>query len=171
MSDDPWKTAEPLIVEWLNRATTSRKIHGFAARRFRALNLWLGVPAVILSTVVGTTVFATLEKQVELGWRLAVGAISIAAAVLTSLQTFLRFGERAEQHRLAASKYSAVRRQMEQILALPAGSRGDPKALLEELRNRLDALAIEVPPVIRPASFPVPAKVAEPDVNRVQTRV
>jgi len=42
----------------------------------------LGCRAVAFSVIVGTTVFATLEKQLDLGIQLAVGAISVLSAIL-----------------------------------------------------------------------------------------
>ena len=43
--------------------------------------------------VVGTAVFATLEKSVSLTARIGVAGVSVIAAVLSALQTFLRFKE------------------------------------------------------------------------------
>jgi hypothetical protein len=65
------------------------------------LNYLLGVPVVVLTTFVGTSVFATLQEDVNTSLRILVGAVSVFAAVLASLQTFLRYPERAEKHRIA----------------------------------------------------------------------
>ncbi|MFN2517260.1 MAG: hypothetical protein ABR556_13715, partial [Pyrinomonadaceae bacterium] len=60
------------------------------------LNYIVGVPAVIFSSVVGTTIFAGLEKNSPKAPLVALA--SILAAVLAGLQTFLRLSERAAQH-------------------------------------------------------------------------
>jgi hypothetical protein len=74
---------------------------------------------VALTTVVGTSVFATLSRtHVNTGLQVAVGMLSVLAAVLASLQTFLRFGERAEKHRRAAEHWASIRREIDEKLAL-----------------------------------------------------
>src|SRR5258708_21890488 len=55
-------------------------------------------PAVFFPTVGGTAVFATLENQVGVSARVIVALVSIAAAVLAGLQTFLRLSETAAAH-------------------------------------------------------------------------
>jgi hypothetical protein len=81
-----------------------------------------GIPAVVLSTVVSTSVFASLLKQPDPWLQITLGFASVAAALLASLQTFLSYSERAEKHRIAGAKYGA--------LALPnaGGNIHNPKA-------------------------------------------
>jgi hypothetical protein len=106
------------------------------------------VPVVALTTAVGTSVFATLEHQVNTALRLLVGIISVIAAVLASLQTFLRFGERSEKHRAAAEAWSSLRREIDEMVALHPdylASRGDPKDYLDDLRRRMGEIAQQSP--------------------------
>ena len=99
---DPWTSVQPLLEQWLRRARENQLQHWESARHYENLNYSLGIPVVVLSTTVGTTVFATLQKQVRLSVQVTVGAVSVLAAVLAGLQTFLRFSERAERHRSVA---------------------------------------------------------------------
>ena len=103
---------------------------------------------VILTSFVGTSVFATLGRNVDLWLRIGVGLISVLAAVLASLQTFSRFGERAEKHRSAAELWASIRREIDEMLALHPtylASRGDPKQYLDDLRRRMDEIAQQSP--------------------------
>jgi len=96
---------------------------------------------VVLTTVVGTSVFAALGKEVSLGARLAVGAVSVLAAVLAALQTFLRLSERAESHKKSAAGYAAFRRDIEiAILKTKRGGAEDVDKLWEPLRHRIGEL-------------------------------
>lgn len=100
------------------------------------------------STFVGTSMFAMLQHQGSVQFKIGVGMISVAAAVLASLQTFLRFAERAERHRVAATRWEAVRREIAEMISLhPAypESRGDPKRYLDSLRERMDRLSDDSP--------------------------
>lgn len=137
-----------LLEDWRDRATTTSAGHYRQASRLARLNIRFGIPVVALSTFVGTAVFATLQKDVNVGLRIGVGLVSVLAAVLASLQTFLRFGERAEKHRASAELWAALRREIDEMLALHPtylASRGDPKEYLDDLRRRMDEIAQQSP--------------------------
>ena len=131
-----------VLDEWYERVAVTQRAHYLSADHFGARKYWLGVPAVVLSTLVGTSVFATVQKQPELWLQLSVGLASVLAALLTSLQTFLGYSERAERHRIAGAKYGALGRELEQLRALGSGSISEQ---LTEVRKRLDDLAVESP--------------------------
>jgi hypothetical protein len=140
---------EELLRNWHRRMYASQHAYYTEAERFRRWHFWLGVPAVILSSVVGTTVFATLQKQ-ELGipFRVAIALVSIAAAVFSGLQTFLRLAETASAHGVAADWYSAIRRDIEEVQALPCAERGHSKAYLDTLRKEINK-AVQKSPELR----------------------
>lgn len=90
---------ENVLTDWHRRAQESQFSHYEAARYFNWLNNWLGIPALVLSTIVGTSIFASLSEQnVSTTLRVFLGYISLLAACLSALQTFLRFAERAKKH-------------------------------------------------------------------------
>jgi hypothetical protein len=107
----------------------------------------LGIPAVVLSTTAGTTIFATLESVPDLRIRITVGLLSVAAAVLVSLQTFLRYAERAERHKSAAVRYGILRREAEEALAHCSAGEPCPREFFEKVRQRWDAVDQESPTV------------------------
>lgn len=121
--------------------------HYAMADRLTRSNLRLGIPVVILSTVIGTSVFATLEQQVSLPLRIAVGILSVATAAIASLQTFLRLGERSEKHRVAAALYSALRRDIEAALATPRKERPDADPMFERIKLQLKTYGKESPAI------------------------
>lgn len=63
--------------------------------------------------VVATSIFATLNSPPSLGWKVAAGLVSLLAAVVSALQTFFKFAERAEKQEAAGASYGALRRQIE----------------------------------------------------------
>src|SRR5262245_45593146 len=135
-------TPEQVLDDWYQRVAVTQRAHYLSADHFGSRKYWLGVPAVLLSTLVGTSVFATVQKQPELWLQITVGLASIAAALLTSLQTLLGYSERAEKHRVAGAKYGALGRELEQLRA--SATPPSPEAL-SEVRKRLDDLAVESP--------------------------
>jgi hypothetical protein len=47
---------------------------------------------------------------------MAVWLMSIAAAILSTLLSFLNLNEKAEKHRATGAKYNAIGRELEQLL-------------------------------------------------------
>ena len=139
--DDP--KAVELLEDWHSRVYAAQAAHYASADRFRLLNYVVGVPSIIFSSIVGTAIFAGLEKN-STPSRL-VASISILAAVLAGLQTFLRFSERASQHATAADWFSAVRRDIEEILHLPINCRGKVKDCLDKVRKEMNRAAQDAP--------------------------
>src|SRR5262249_51464672 len=107
----PWAEAHRLLDEWHLRITTAQFGHQLQAERTRGWNLVLGIPVVAATTVVGTSAFAAInDTGSSAAWKIAAGILSIFAAVLAAVQTFLGFGDRSERHRIAATRYAAIRR-------------------------------------------------------------
>ena len=118
MVKKPPSSTEELLQDWYRRARENQFAHYEAIKPLSSGNYKLGIPVAILSGLVGTSIFATLETdQADISLRIVFGIISILAAVLASLQTFLRLSERAEKHRAVAVRYGALRRELETAIA------------------------------------------------------
>jgi hypothetical protein len=151
-----WDDAlEDLYGSWHRRVAAAERGHRLMADRLRRRHLLIGIPVVVLTTLVGTSAFASLnsaqsdsittrgvDSDVAL---LLVGTISVIAAVLSSLQTFLRYATRAEAHRIAALRYETLRREMAKELTIPREARGDPDRDLDSARQRMDRYSKESP--------------------------
>lgn len=142
----PWSDAVvERLRDWERRSAAAAEVHFQTAEYLGRWNLFLGIPVVVLSAIVGTSLFATLSKDVNVGIRITAGVISVIAAVLASVQTFLRFGARSEQHRVAAERWSAIRREIEKALALPPELAGNPKQLMDDVNVHMDDAAEKAP--------------------------
>ena len=90
-----------------------------AARRFSYMplpgRLVNKAPVIATTTVVGTAIFATLQQDAALGWRVATGLLSVIAAVLAALQTFFNYGGEAQRHFEAAVGFARLWRHMDQF--------------------------------------------------------
>ena len=82
-------------TKWKERCNELQYAHYTAERVYANLNYALGIPVVALSAVAGTSAFASLQTDVSNQIALIVtGLVSMTAAILAWLQTFLRFSER-----------------------------------------------------------------------------
>jgi hypothetical protein len=136
-------TLKDVLKNWYQDVSVRQKAHYLSADHFERKSYWLGIPVIILTTIVGTSVFATLQKQPEPWLQISVGLASVLAAVLASLQTFLGYSNRAEKHRVAEAKYGALKRELEVLLAATKVESSDK--VIVELRTHIDDCALESP--------------------------
>lgn len=81
----------------------SAKRHFVSANFWASLNYWLGIPAVLLSGVVGVSVFSDFDKTHTIS-KLS----SIFVAGLTSLMTFLNPNQKSSAHQDSGNSYDAL---------------------------------------------------------------
>ena len=141
---------EQLLAGWLIHSHKSRDRHDLASRTYAKGQYALGIPALIVSTVVGTSVFSALAS--EEAPALWVGLLSIAAAVLAAVQTFMDFGGRSDKHRVAAVKYKAVIRNLEYLEVRLANKESVSDDEVSAIRSHLDNLE-EAAPVVMPKIY------------------
>jgi cytochrome c biogenesis protein CcdA len=118
-NETEWQPITQLLTQWCIRAQYAQYCHFATANYLRKLHYYLGIPSIFLSTLVGTSIFATLEQHDGDYWiRIIAGLVSVLTAGLSTVQTFLRLEERAERHRAAGTQYGKLGRMMEQFYLL-----------------------------------------------------
>ena len=145
MTDIQQKTLE----KWRTDFKVILRGHYDAAVACGRLNRILGIPVVILSAVVGTSIFSALALKPDDIDKILVGFVSIITSVLAALQTFLGFSERAEKHRVAGAKFAAMYKEVDQMIACPPATDELFEKELTSLRTRWDALAENSPTIPR----------------------
>jgi hypothetical protein len=142
---------EDVLEEWHRRVWASQLAHYRRATRLKRANIFLGLPVTTLTAVVGTSLFATLnEQQLPAALRITIGTISVAAAVLSAIQTFFGFAQRADKHVLAADWYAALRRKIEELRAMPPKARGDARKVLDDIRREMNTVSSTFPQIGEP---------------------
>lgn len=121
--------------------------HYSAAVKCAHRNQQLGVAVVIVSAVVGSAILGTLAQNPAAWMRIIAGLLSMVAAVLASLQTFLKFSERAQMHREAGARFGSLVKELEQYLRYPIEDPASFKEWCEEFRGRWDQRSISAPTV------------------------
>ena len=132
----------------------SNRGHYVAAERAEARNRILGIASVVVGTVVGTSIFATIQSSPSVNWRVAAGLLVTGAAVLSALQTFLDYAKRASEYRTAGAAYGRLRREFDGFMLKIATSK-DRVQLMEDLsilRGHIDELG-QQSPLIPPRSY------------------
>lgn len=141
------RRVDMLMEHWFGRVRISQVINYRCANFFSSLHLVLGLPSVALSIVVGTAVFVSISKESTGSTKIVLGLVSLGAAVLSSLQTFLRYAERAERHRTTGAKYGAMKRRLELLKALPPQEDKEVATILASIKSEVDHIAESAPEV------------------------
>lgn len=156
------ENSHELLRRWGLNAKRSQVANYKAANYFSRLHIKFGIPVIVLSSIVGTSIFASLELDVSVIIRIFLGFISVVSAVLAGLQTFLNYGDRSSKHRLVASEYGAVKRHIQELLTKDSISDQD----ISSIRERMDMLSKESPEV--PDQFHADAHEKVPELHELK---
>jgi hypothetical protein len=142
------QAVDALLNKWCMRVKRSQLAHRFAAKQLNKFHLLLGGSAAVLSTITGTSIFASLEKGLSGYGRIVVGVTSLLAALLSALQTFLRLDESSNKHQKADAGYSAIRQQIEQYRVTQYQTSNQVKDVdefLNSIRQQMEELTADSP--------------------------
>ncbi|MEZ8411438.1 SLATT domain-containing protein [Vibrio splendidus] len=103
----------PLIDDWSVRLKNAQIGHYKCSERLYLLANVTGFLLILTTTLVTALLFFDTNGPNEDKWQLLLFILSVTSAALASIVSFVRFAERAELHRSAASRYGKLRRQLE----------------------------------------------------------
>lgn len=136
-----------LLRKWYVRIRAAQTGHYRQSIQYRRLHLLLGIPVVVFSAVVGTTVFATLnDASTSTPVKIILGTTSMLTAAIASLQTFLNYDSLSEKHLSAASKLSAIKKEIEEK-TITLTTDEDLTAFIEHVRVRWTGVTDEYPQI------------------------
>ncbi|MBM3210667.1 SLATT domain-containing protein [Candidatus Poribacteria bacterium] len=82
----------------------SAKAHFYAGQFWTNLHFWIGIPAAIFAAVAGTAALARFDSR-----NIIAGILSIIAAILTVIMTFINPREKATIHQKAGNDYNSLK--------------------------------------------------------------
>ena len=128
-----------LLSELCNNANLGKYRHFHAAQTNSRRNSLIGIPVVIINIAMGSAFFVTLTQDLA-SYAKWIGAfLGLAAAVGSSLQTFLDFSRMIEGHRRIANRYLSLGRDCQYLQS----QFNDGLITLPALSQRLGALLEE----------------------------
>lgn len=142
MSQTPsLKNNVEVLERWLKRSRESQLSHHLMAETLQERHTKLGICVIFVTAISGATTITVALGETA---KLFLGLFTIFAAILSSLQTFLKLEERANRHRLAGAGYGNVRRKLELANTMKPE---DIDTSLKEAEAELSKLAQESPSV------------------------
>ena len=146
--------------------------HSAACDKYERLDSFYGVGSTVLTAVVGSTIFVTLQKTASEAIRVIAGLVAAVAAVASGIQTAAKYGQLAERYRQSSRHYATVARRIDEILTMPPDV-GQLTGVLDQLRKTLDdagAMAPNVPPRIWQAGSKEEHRLAFPSHHQALKR-
>jgi hypothetical protein len=141
---------EQILKGWGESAACYRYLHYKAYTKYKRFSFRFTLPIIVLSTLTGTANFAQdsfplgLQPYVPAG----IGALNLGAAILTTIQQFLKVNELMESHRVSYIHYGKLARTIRLELTLPVAERGhDGNSMVSICRTEYDRLIEQSPPV------------------------
>lgn len=138
-----------LLKKWKKRIKKAQKAHYDDAHRLARNRKILGVPTVILTTLVGTAIFANLKnshtEDEVYTYYIILGLLSISASILASLQTFLNYSEKSEKHLNAARRLSSLKKEIQHNVITLNESPERINEFLNYIREKWDEIINEAP--------------------------
>ena len=117
-------------------------LHLHAANWASKRNDWIQIPAILLATVTGF--FSATSDMIP---PIAIGAMSILVGALNTINSYYKFSQRAEGHRIASHLYLQTYKNIEVELSLPIEQRTAAEQLLKDLRDRMGRVSETAPPL------------------------
>jgi hypothetical protein len=115
----------------------SMKGHHVASNGWSRRNLWLGLPVVIISALVGATTFSQYaETYPEL--KVLAGLLSLTIAVLSGITTFLNPNEKENAHLNAAHGYDKLNNEARLFWSVECWQEESDLVLTSKLRELID---------------------------------
>jgi hypothetical protein len=140
---------DKLLSNWSDHAACYTWMHDITQRKFSRINMFLGVPVIILSTISGTANFG-ISTIFPAGFNYGnaiIGTLSLITGVISTVANFLGYAQAEEAHRISAIQWSKFKRTIETELSLKPDERQAPNEFIKHARAELDRL-MEQSPII-----------------------
>jgi hypothetical protein len=139
---------EKLIKDECEISYSYYLLHNLSYIRFSHINNYINLPVMILSSLTGASSMGSsaIFNNVYIS-SIVIGLVILLLNSLQAINTYFKFSQLSEAHRIASISFQKVSRYLEIELSLPRKQRSDPKIILKVLKNEIDRL-METSPLI-----------------------
>jgi hypothetical protein len=115
-------------------------LHTHAAQWASRRNDLIQLPAICLATITGF-----LSATSDLLPPIAVGALSVGVGILNTINSYFKYSQRAEGHRITGLLYLKTYKEIETQLSIPISQRTPAEVMLKQLREELQRVSETAP--------------------------
>ena len=138
-----------LLRRWRHRARSNQKAHYEMAIRLDRRAWVAGALSAILSGTITVLVLFAAKTTPSTNLSIATVIVSIIVTAITTIATSSKWSDKASQHHGAAVEYGKIFRKIEEVLVCPSVLETDPAKTLETIREKMDQIPSEAPPIPR----------------------
>lgn len=133
---------EELLKSWTEKAIVLRVLHQTSHERFQRINTNITIPVIILTSLAGTANVAQSRIPEDFMFiaTLIIGCVNLIAAILTTINNFLKVPEKMEGHRAAAIAFGKFSRHWSAELARSPEDRVTPLEAIRSAKSEYDRL-------------------------------
>ena len=141
---------EDILATWGESAACYRYMHFKAFQMFKLSNMRFTLPVIVISTVTGTANFA--QTTFPIPWQRyvpsVIGAMNLFAAIMSTVQQYLKIPELMESHRVSSISYGKLARHIRLEVSLPPDERSQHGSIMVDVcGSELDRLIEQSPPI------------------------
>ena len=146
-TDTGWnKELEILLRDIKEKCWAYTWLHNTSVTYFNKWNDNLSIVGIAIDILTGTSIFATLNNCTKMiGIQIGTGVIIYIGALIGGYTHYYKLSERADRHKLAASKYSTLYHSIQKELALSQKERQNAKDFITCITNQYDSLMLSSP--------------------------
>src|ERR1700761_3971081 len=101
------------VDQWQKGLHIRHVAHSQCFSIYKSRDRNIGLTAAILAALVSTAVIVSFTKSGDITLQAIAGSFSVLATLFAAANTFLKYGELAAKHELAASSFGEIRRELE----------------------------------------------------------
>ena len=133
---------EGILIEWADKAMCYRWLHSKSNMLYSRLNAWYTIPVIIISTITGTANFAQERVPIEYQgyFSMIVGAFSLVAGIITTIQQFLKITQLNEAHRVSSIAWDKFYRNIKIEIAKHPAERMEVTQMIKMSKEEYDRL-------------------------------
>lgn len=138
-----------LLFHWARNVKRAQYAHYRMADRYGWQYRSTGITTAVITVICGSSILLDLpqvSQAYEAQIKLIIALAILFASALSGIHTFLKLDERALGHKKAGAAYSALKRQIDQLIAA-ARSKVIDSELLNAVREKIDYLGANTPQV------------------------
>jgi hypothetical protein len=141
---------EYVLVEWADKAMCYRWLHSRSHLAYANLKAWFTIPVICMSTITGTANFAfqKYDSNIQDIASNVIGAVNILAAIISTIDQFLKISEFNEAHRVSSISWDKFYRNIKVELAKHPSERINATHMLKISKEEFDRL-METSPMIK----------------------
>lgn len=147
-----------LLKEWQVFCEDQCLMHDMCSDRFKKLNYWFAIPAILLSTVGGTANIGvasdTCQNDRSDKWlSIFFGSIGLLSAALFTIHRYMDLPELQQKHEFYSGEYAKLFNEIKMHLFINHSENPTYKNLVEFVKackTKLDSLIDKSPPIVRP---------------------